>query len=83
MSRRTHIGSMQISCHCKRDFVLRGGGDAWTPPSPGHREVAVCAQNCQVPPWSASVVADRGWGVCPHLIHQDKAVGGKVGRGGS
>lgn len=29
ISRRTHKCSMQMLGHCKRDFVLHGGGDTW------------------------------------------------------
>lgn len=31
VSRRTHKCSMQMLGHCKRDFVLCGGGDTWHP----------------------------------------------------
>lgn len=44
MSRRMCIGSKQILCHCKRDFVLHWGGDTWTLPSLGYREVSLCTE---------------------------------------
>lgn len=76
MSRRMYIGSMQILCHCKKDFVLHGDGDTWTPSSLGHWEVAVCSQNLQAPLWWR-----LEWLFTLDSLRQGSR--DKVGRGGS
>lgn len=56
ISRRMCLCSMQISCHCKRDFVLCKGGDTWHP-SLVRILRSGCAHRSPVPPWSSLEVA--------------------------